>query len=99
MGDSKFEPFPPICGTGRVTIPPRRYSRKFEPFLRPCEPMTLKAGTQSQNRTELEHCRTSAFCTGLSKNRQIRGYEKNAGKRAVAFSAPCPSTSAGKAHR
>ena len=48
MGDSKFEPFPPICMTGRVTIPPKGHSRKFEPFLRPCERIKLGAGEASR---------------------------------------------------
>ena len=47
MGDRKFERFPPICGSGRVTIPPRGYSCEFEPFLSPCEPMKPGAGESS----------------------------------------------------
>jgi len=41
QGDGKFERFPPICRVGRVTIPPMGYSRKFEPFLSPCEQIKL----------------------------------------------------------
>ena len=54
MGDGIFEPFPPIYRAGRVTIPPRGYSSKFEPFLRPCEQMTLGARLQTVMRTGFE---------------------------------------------
>ncbi len=66
LGDSKFEPFPPICGAGRVTIPPRGDSREFEPFLSPCEQIKVKAKSRLQSRTEFQLYRASALCTGRS---------------------------------
>ena len=72
-GDGKFERFPPICGSGRVTIPPRGVPRKCEPFLRPCEPMALGAGLQAVVRTGFERCRASVLCTGSAN---LRGMKK-----------------------